>query len=155
MKKKQRKEHKCERDALTGKKINPNKPVILVENIEEYIKKMGYEHKKPTIKEIESNMKLLLCYIGLIISVILINTPLISASTGILSMDFTSNISKAVTVICFIIAGIFYYYNVYILSGLIILIFGVLFALNGINLIVSIVVIMISIGILSKMKGGK
>lgn len=136
------KEKKHKRSALSGKIIN-GRDVIMVEEASEYLKKQGFTII-PQKKEMSFNDALKKA-IGFIF-IAFISIPLISAQEVLLTMDFTQRHNQVIIGIMFIISLALYFIKQRLWSGTILLIIGILFALNSINLVISL--LMLGIGVL-------
>lgn len=134
------------RSCLTGKIIN-GREVILVDEAEEYLKKMGYIIIKRQ-KDI-SFPRALEKAIGFIIFSLLL-LPFISAQPDLFIMDFSLRQNQIILLLLFAISGVMYWKENYLFSGTLVLISGMLMAFNSINLVVSLFMFAIGIFILTQ-----
>lgn len=135
------------RSSLSGKIIN-GKEVIMAEEAEEYLKKMGYEIKKEM--SFKEALEKAIGFSILAFSFILL-IPLISAATPtIFTFDFDLRQNQIIMVLLFSIAGVLYWKENTLFSGTLIIIGGILMAFNSINLIVSLIIIAVGLLILTQ-----
>lgn len=142
------------RSALSGRIINNGREVIATDEAVDYVKKMGFILIKNTDKSVNKFLREIENFVGFIflalISILIIPSVSAAPPSQLYTLDLTQWEGRIISILVFAIAGVMFARENFIFAGTLILIMGILFAFNSVNLIISLLIMAVGIFILTQ-----